>query len=289
MVMEQLTVKTMTCKACDVDCQRFGRHRNGLRRFRCPNCKKTYTEPHQKTLGEMYIPEDKMLMAVKLMVEGNSVRSIQRITDLDQNTIMKILVLAGAKCERVMGALVRNVKVQDVEADEVWSFVGMKEKRVRPEDDPTFGDAYVYVAIERHSKLVLNVTMGKRDQITTNVFIEGLRDAITSTGRFQMSTDGFGPYKTAIPDTFGDRVDFAMLIKVYKAVPEGERRYSPAEVSSVEVVPVCGQPDYDMICTSIVERSNLSVRMGADSNDVDQSFRSDGDQRGAKRREAFSV
>jgi hypothetical protein len=104
-----------------------------------------------------------------------------------------------------------------------------------------------------------------------------------------MSTDGFGPYKTAIPDTFGDRVDFAMLIKVYKAVPEGERRYSPAEVSSVEVVPVCGQPDYDMICTSIVERSNLSVRMGADSNDVDQSFRSDGDQRGAKRREAFSV
>jgi hypothetical protein len=77
-----------------------------------------------------------------------------------------------------------------------------------------------------------------------------------------MTTDGFIPYKTAIPDTFGDRVDFAQLIKIYRAVPEGERRYSPAEVESVEVVPVCGNPDPERICTSMVERSNLSLRMG---------------------------
>ncbi len=93
--------------------------------------------------------------------------------------------------------------------------------------------------------------MGKRDEMTT--FIEGLRDAI-APGRFQI--------KTSIPDTFGNRVDFAMLIKVYRAAPEGERRYSPAEVQSVEVVPVCGNPDPDRICTSIIERSNLSLRMG---------------------------
>jgi hypothetical protein len=77
-----------------------------------------------------------------------------------------------------------------------------------------------------------------------------------------MTTDGFVPYKTAIPDTFGKRVDFAQLIKVYRAAPEGERRYSPAEVASVEVVPICGNPDTDAICTSIIERSNLSLRMG---------------------------
>src|ERR1035438_2389162 len=129
MVMEQTTAKTMTCKSCDVDCQRFGQHRNGLRRFRCPNCKKTYTEPHQKTLGEMYIPQDKMLMAVKLLVEGNSIRSIERITGLDQNTIMKVLVLAGEKCEKIMGRFVRNIAVKDVECDELWSFLGKKQKR----------------------------------------------------------------------------------------------------------------------------------------------------------------
>ena len=75
-------------------------------------------------------------------------------------------------------------------------------------------------------------------------------------------TPGFAPYKTAIPNTLGDVADYAMLIKVYKATPEGERKYSPAEVSSVEEIPIMGRPDPERICTSIVERQNLSVRMG---------------------------
>ena len=102
--------------------------------------------------------------------------------------------------------------------------------------------------------------MGKRDQATTDVFIEGLRQAI-APGHFQITTYGFAPYRTAIPNTLEDVADFAMLIKVYRAVAEGERRYSPAEVASVEVVPVMGQPDPERICTSIIERSNLSLRM----------------------------
>ena len=63
------------------------------------------------------------------------------------------------------------------QCDEVWSFIQKKEMRVRPDDDPNFGDCYTFVAIERHSKLVLNIAMGKRDQATTDVFIEGLRHA----------------------------------------------------------------------------------------------------------------
>ncbi|MGA2184674.1 MAG: hypothetical protein ABSH47_16760 [Bryobacteraceae bacterium] len=102
--------------------------------------------------------------------------------------------------------------------------------------------------------------MGKRDQATTDVFIEGVRHA--TRGQFQFTTDGFAPYKSAITTTLSDRCDFAQLIKVYRAAPEGERRYSPAEVESVEVVPVMGRPDPERICTSIVERSNLSLRMG---------------------------
>jgi len=154
-----------------------------------------------------------------------------------------------------------NIEVRDVEADELWSFIGKKEKRVRPEDDQNLGDCYTFVAIERHSKLVLNIAMGKRNQQTTDVFIEGLRHA-TAHSRFQITTDGFGPYKSAISNTLHDRCDFAQLIKVYGAPSDGEARYSPAEVKSVEVVPVMGRPDPERICTSIVERSNLSTRMG---------------------------
>jgi len=148
-----------------------------------------------------------------------------------------------------------------VELDEVWAFIRKKQKRVKPEDDPNFGDCYTFVAIERHSKLALNIAMGKRDQATTDNFIEGLRHA-TRHGKFQVTTDGFTPYRFAITTTLHDRCDFAQLIKVYRAAQTDEKRYSPAEVASVEVVPVMGRPDPERICTSIVERSNLSARMG---------------------------
>jgi transposase-like protein/IS1 family transposase len=253
---------TMICPTCEIRCASFGKHRNGLRRFRCAECGKTYTEKHEKPLGEMTVPIEKAILALRMLLEGASVRSTERITELHRDTILRLLVLAGEKAEKIMGRYIRNVKVSDVEVDEVWDYIGKKQKRVRPEDDQNLGDCYVYVALERTAKLVLNVTMGKRDQTTTNVFIEGLRDAL-APGRFQITSDGWAPYKTAIPDTFGNRVDFAMLIKVYRAAPEGERRYSPAEVESVEVVPVCGNPDPDRICTSMVERSNLSLRMGS--------------------------
>jgi len=199
-------------------------------------------------------------MVLRLLLEGNSVSSVERITEVHHTTILKLLVRAGEKCERIMAEKVRNVEVRDVECDEAWSYIGKKQKRVRPEDDQNLGDCYTFVAIERHCKLVLNIAMGKRDQATTDVFIEGVRHS--TRGEFQITTDGFAPYRTAIPNTLEDRADFAMLIKVYRAPSEGEARYSPAEVASVEEVPVMGRPDPARICTSIVERSNLSLRMG---------------------------
>lgn len=250
----------MTCHNCRSECQRFGKHRNGLQRFRCRQCRKTFTEPAEKPLEGMYLPLDKAEMVLKLLLEGNSVSSVERVTDVHHGTILKLLVLAGEKCERIMAEKIVSVKVRDVECDEVWAFIRKKQKRVRPEDDPNFGDCYTFVAIERHTKLVLNIAMGKRDQATTDVFIEGVRHA--TSGEFQITTDGFAPYTTAIPNTLEDRCDYAQLIKVYRAPQEDEKRYSPAEVASVEVVPVMGRPDPERICTSIVERSNLSVRMG---------------------------
>lgn len=252
----------MTCPACEIRCASFGTHRNGLRRFRCGQCGKTYTEPHQSILGSMTISQEKALLTLRMLLEGSSIRSVERSTELHRDTILKLLVLAGEKVERVIARKIVNIPVRDVECDEVWSFIGKKEKRVRPEDDQNLGDCYTFVAIERHSKLVLNITIGKRDQRTTDVFIEGLRHATAGTP-FQVTTDGFAPYRSAIVTTLHDRLTgFAQLIKVYRAPQDGEKRYSPAEVASAEVVPVYGQPDPERICTSIVERSNLSIRMG---------------------------
>jgi transposase-like protein/IS1 family transposase len=252
---------TMTCADCEVRCQRFGTHRNGLRRFRCPQCKKTYTEPHRQTLGEMYASEEKVLLALQLLIEGNSIRSTMRTTGLDGNTITKALILAGERCDKVMARLIVNVPVKDVQCDEIWGFVQKKEAHKFPfeKDDDSKGDAYCYVAMETHSKLVLNFALGRRNQATTDAFIEGLRHA-TATQRFQISTDGFQPYISAITTTLSDRCDYAQQIKVYAVPQDEQRRYPPAEVVSVEEVPIMGNPDSKRICTSHIERQNLTIR-----------------------------
>jgi transposase-like protein len=163
----------MTCHNCRTECRKFGKHRNGLSRYQCRQCHKTFTEPQEKPLDGMYLPIEKAEMVLRMLLEGNSVSSVERLTEVHHTTILKLLVLAGEKCERIMGQKIRNVPVQDVQCDELWSFIQKKQKRVRPEDDPNDGDAYCFVGIERNSKLILNFALGKRDQATTDIFIEG--------------------------------------------------------------------------------------------------------------------
>jgi IS1 family transposase len=115
--------------------------------------------------------------------------------------------------------------------------------------------------MERNTKLVLAFHLGRRNRVDTEAFLSKVRYA-TSHDRFQLSTDGFQAYAPAVNLTLQDRVDYAQIIKVYGAPRDGEQRYSPAEVISTELVPVMGKPDFRRVCTSHVERQNLSIRMG---------------------------
>src|SRR5579863_7942951 len=136
----------MTCPNCRIEAKKFGKHRNGLQRFRCVTCGKTYTEPQEKPLEGMSTPMDKALLAVRLLVEGNSIRSVERITDLHRDTILRLLVLVGEKCEKIMGRLVVNVPCADVECDEIWGYVYKKEAHKLPMEahDDSIGDAYCF-------------------------------------------------------------------------------------------------------------------------------------------------
>jgi len=249
----------VTCHNCRAECRKFGKRHN-RQRYQCSQCRKVFTDARDNTLDGMYLPVEKAEQVLKLLLEGNSVSSTIRLTGIHQKTVLKLLVLAGEKCERLMGEKIRNVPVKDIQCDELWSFIRKKQKRCKPSDDPNFGDCYCFVGIERTSKLILNFAVGKRDQATTDIFIEGLR--LATSGKFQITTDGFAPYRSAISNTLEDRASFAMCIKIYRASVAGEARYSPAEVASMEVVPVMGQPDPERICTSHIERQNLSIRMG---------------------------
>lgn len=253
----------MTCHNCESICKKSGKHRNGLQRFKCSQCKRTFTEEHAKPLEDMRLPVEKALLCLRLLVEGNSIRSTERITGVEKKTIINLLVLAGEKCERILDEKIKGLAVRDVQADEMWGYVGMKEKTKKRQgvSDPTRGDAYTFVAIERHTKLVLAWHLGRRGMKDTVEFTEKIYNA--TGGRFQLTTDGFNCYPDAVAYSLGTRVDFSQLIKVYSH-PEsggGEKRYSPAEVVKAIPTPMWGNPDPERISTSHVERQNLTMRM----------------------------
>jgi transposase-like protein/IS1 family transposase len=254
----------MTCHNCSSICKKFGKFGpKRIQRYRCNQCKKTFSEEHEKAqgpLGNMRISLDKAEMCLRLLLEGNSVRSIQRIMGLHQKTILDLLVLAGERCETLLNERIKGIAVKDVEADEIWGFVGMKKftRLNKGVTDPKIGDAYTFVGMERNTKLVLAWHLGHRDSPNTEAFTDKL-DRATS-GRFQLTTDGFQAYPEAVSYSLGTRVDYAQLIKVYRADREGEQKYSPPEVVDTISTTVIGNPEPHRVCTSIVERGNLSMR-----------------------------
>jgi transposase-like protein len=120
----------MTSHNRKIEYRRFGKTRKGQQRDRCCQCYKTYSDPRNEHLGGMYTATEKVEAVINLLVEGCSIPSIQRLTGVDQNTIMKILVLAGNRCERLLESKISNVPVADVQCDEMWGFVGFKENGI---------------------------------------------------------------------------------------------------------------------------------------------------------------
>jgi IS1 family transposase len=228
-------------------------------------CSRTFIEPHEKLLDKMRVPEAKAIQCLHLLMEGMSIRSTERITGIHHTTILTLLVLAGERCENLMKRRIHKVAVKDVQADEIWGFVWCKEKtknRLGLGDE--VGDAYCFVAIERNTKLVLCWHLGHRTTEDTETFIEKLRRA--TTGKFQLLTYGWPSYPDAVSLSLGVRVSYAQIIKTYHAAhpsqsPEGERRYSPSRVLEIAKVPRIGEPNPDLICTSHIERQNLTIRM----------------------------
>lgn len=241
----------MTCHNCKIEAQKAGKNRKGNQRFRCTQCRKTFQEMKENVLGEMRISIEKAETCLQLLLEGMSIRSVQRVTGLHQETILNLLVLAGDRCRALMQKRIKGVAVRDVEADEIWGFVGMKKRtRLRKEiTSQFFGDAYTFVGIERNTKLILAWHLGNRDAANTEAFTEKLHHA--TSGHFQITTDGLASYPDAIRYSLGTRVDYAQLIKVYgNNDREGEQKYSPPEVVDTETKPIIGNPDPRRVCTS---------------------------------------
>jgi transposase-like protein/IS1 family transposase len=252
----------MVCHCCQARAKKFGRNRNGSQRFRCLTCRKTFSASPDAPRPQRRLPVERALLVLQLLCEGCSVRSIERITGTEKRTILRLLVEVGGGCERLLAELVKGVAVEDVQADEVWGYVRCKEgtKERRGIADPEAGDAYCWIGLERHSKLVLAWHLGRRNKWDAHDFMEKLA-AATGAGRFQLTTDGLNAYPDAVDFNLGARVDYAQLVKEFGAEGGAEqRRYAPPRLIGAEKVTVYGEPEESRICTSHVERANWTLR-----------------------------
>jgi len=211
----------------------------------------------------MTAPEDKALLAIQLLIEGTSIRSTERITQLHRDTIMRLLVFAGERCIDLMESKMQNLKCKRIQSDEMWGFVGKKQRHVKAEDSPEVGDAWVFVAIDAETKLIPAYTVGKRNRETTYTFLTTLRDRMAAEHRLQITTDGFHFYRKGVEDVFAGQADFAQLIKLYGDYGQHDAagRYSPAPMIETIIKIRDGRPDLRHISTSFVERQNLTMRM----------------------------
>jgi len=198
-----------------------------------------------------------------MMAEGLSMRSICRLSGVSKNTVTKLLADAGTAFAEYHHNHVRNVNVARIQADEIWSFVGMKEKQAKRKGNKRpagVGDIWTWTALDADSKLCVSYLVGGRDAGYAYEFMTDVASRLQS--RVQLTTDGHSAYLSAVHGAFGLDVDYAQLIKQYGEDPNSEHRYSPPICTGCEVKKVIGFPEAKHISTSYVERQNLSMRMG---------------------------
>lgn len=209
------------------------------------------------------LPKDKQIAITAALAEGSSIRSIERMTGVHRDTIMRLGVRVGQGCAKLLDEKMRGLDCKRLELDEIWGFVGKKMRHVQETDDQTFGDVWTYCAIDAETKLVPSYHVSStRDLENTTAFISDLASRLNN--RVQISTDAMNAYGDAIESVFGREVDYGVIVKAYSSEDgkyNPERKYSQPRIRSSEKFWAMGSPNPALISTSYVERLNASTRL----------------------------
>jgi IS1 family transposase len=170
-----------------------------------------------------------------------------------------VLVEYGEKAREIQEREMVNLESKFVQVDEIWTYVGKKQKQTTPLDSEDLGDQYVFVAMDSETKLVPSFLVGKRNLDNSLEIMKDLQYRITN--KFQLTTDAFAPYFNAVDTVFGNDVDYGQIHKEYREDTRNEKRYSPAQIIRVIIKPLIGNPKWKRISTSHIERQNLTIRM----------------------------
>ena len=204
---------------------------------------------------------DKQVAVISALAEGSGIRQIERITGVHRDTIMRLSVRVGKGCAGLLDAKMRNLYCNHLQFDEVWGFIGKKERHCTSDDSPEVGDVWTFCAIDSDTKLVPAFRVGKRDAATANAFVADVASRLKN--RVQISSDALRAYVDAVEMAFGANVDFAQIVKTYvhDESQTAERKYSAPEFVIEEKKAIAGFPDMRLASTSHIERLNGTTRL----------------------------
>jgi IS1 family transposase len=177
---------------------------------------------------------EKKVNVVSMLCEGSSIRAVERITGVNQNTIMSLGRRVGDACRTLADEKMRGLSSRHIEVDEIWGFIGAKRNNAARVG--AYGDVWTFIALDAETKIIPSFVVGKRDAYHAREFMEDL--ARRMAHRIQVSADGLAAYPDAVERGFGSEVDFGVLVKTYAVTnlgnfKEAASRYSPAEVVSM--------------------------------------------------------
>jgi IS1 family transposase len=209
------------------------------------------------------LPVEKQIAAVAALTEGNSIRATERLVGVHRHTVMRLGVRIGQGCEALHDMMFRDLHIQQLQFDELWAYVGKKQKRLKPGEHAEKGDQYTFLALDALNKAIVSYRVGKRDGETTLAFVQDVRNRVL--GIPFISSDAFLPYEPSIRAVFGNTCHYGQIVKTYvgESPKDAARRYSPGTVVGVKRFQVIGKPPKFLVSTSLIERANLTVRMGS--------------------------
>ncbi len=273
--------KTLAMIACaHAESRTNGKDRHGNQRFRCKMCGKTWVEVKPvKPLGKMTVPVDKAKLALRMLVEGNSIRATERIVGIDRNTVCKLLVFFGDACRKFLDKQMRGLTLTHLQFDEQWTYVAKKQSRLTTTErelSSDIGDVYLWTCVDQKTKLMPSFLIGKRSADNARRFLMDVAGRLTfpnphasdshsfKAGSYstvvQVSTDAFSGYREAVDLAFGPYVKFGTIMKEYR---NAKMIYTPSEMVGTKRTGIRGidRRGLRTICTSHVERLNGTQRL----------------------------
>lgn len=259
--------------------QKFGKNRNGTARFRCKVCGKTFGEPQEKPLGNMYVSTETAKLPLRLLVEGSSIRSVERIVGIHRDTVCKLLMKFGEACREFLDVRMHHLRLKHLQFDEQWTYVAKKQSRLTIDERQeayAIGDVYLWTCIDQETKLLPSFLVGKRSADNTRRFMMDVASRLTmpsahtsdahafAIGAYkpivQISTDAFAGYREAIDLAFGVYARYGVIVKEYRSA---RMIYTPSEMVGTRRTGIRGinKRDERSITTSHVERLNGTQRL----------------------------